>query len=50
MTNSSSQRINAFNRLVVLVYGLQRVISANGNEEGAGAKRDDALVRKVRDD
>ncbi|THH09165.1 hypothetical protein EW145_g2214 [Phellinidium pouzarii] len=41
-----SNRINAFNRLVVLFYGLQHVVAAKKGEEGAGASRDDKLVRQ----
>lgn len=40
------QMTNAFNRLMVLGYGLQRVVSAQKHEKGAGASRDDFLVRQ----
>ncbi|KAL5486002.1 hypothetical protein ACEPAI_7046 [Sanghuangporus weigelae] len=41
-----NRMINAFNRLVVLSYGLQRIVSAKKHENGAGASRDDSLVRQ----
>ncbi|KAI5122291.1 hypothetical protein M0805_002370 [Coniferiporia weirii] len=42
----TNRMINAFNRLVVLFYGLQRVVAAKKGEEGAGASKDDKLVRQ----
>ncbi|KAH8118017.1 hypothetical protein DFH11DRAFT_1571918 [Phellopilus nigrolimitatus] len=42
----TNRMINAFNRLVVLFYGLQRAVAAKKGEEGAGVSRDNRLVRQ----